>query len=177
MVTNTAAAIGGLAWLLIEWKLSRKPTLLGLASGAIAGLVGITPAAGFVTISGALAIGALAGIIGFFGVAVLKHRLGYDDSLDAFGIHGLCGIWGAIATGLFADPSVTEGAAGLLYGNPGQVWIQILSILGTIVFCATATFIIVLLTKSITNGIRVEKDDEAMGLDTALHGERAFEIE
>ncbi len=177
MVTNTAAAIGGLAWLFIEWKHSKKPTLLGLASGAIAGLVGITPAAGFVTLPGALAIGLISGILGYFGVAILKHRLGYDDSLDAFGIHGLCGIWGAMATGLFASPSVTKGAAGLFYGNPGQVWIQFLSIIGTIAFSAAGTFMIVLITKAVTNGIRVEKEDELTGLDTALHGERAFEIE
>ncbi|MBU1340698.1 MAG: ammonium transporter [Proteobacteria bacterium] len=177
LVTNTAAAIGGLAWLFVEWKHSKKPTLLGLASGAIAGLVGITPAAGFVTLTGALAIGAVSGIIGFFGVAVLKLKLGYDDSLDAFGIHGLCGMWGAIATGLFAAPSITEGAAGLFYGNPKQVLIQLLSIVGTIAFSATATVIVILVTKTLTKGIRVDRDDELAGLDNALHGERAFEIE
>ncbi|CCK78429.1 MULTISPECIES: ammonium transporter [Desulfobacula] len=177
LVTNTAAAMGGLAWLFVEWKHSKKPTLLGLASGAIAGLVGITPAAGFVTLAGALVIGAVAGIIGFFGVAVLKQKLGYDDSLDAFGIHGLCGMWGAMATGLFASPSITEGAAGLFYGNPGQVWIQFLSIVGTIAFSATATLIVVLVTRMLTNGLRVDREEEFAGLDNALHGERAFEIE
>lgn len=177
LVTNTAAAMGGLAWLFIEWKHSKKPTLLGLASGVITGLVGITPAAGFVSLTGALAIGAVSGIIGFFGVAVLKQKLGYDDSLDAFGIHGLCGIWGAMATGLFASPSITQGAAGLFYGNPKQVWIQFLSIVGTIAFSATATLIVVFITKLLTNGLRVDRDDELAGLDNALHGERAFEIE
>ena len=177
MVTNTAAAIGGLAWLFVEWKHSKKPTVLGLASGAITGLVAITPAAGFVTLSGALIIGALSGIIGYIGVAVLKQKLGYDDSLDAFGIHGLCGIWGAIATGLFASPTVTQGAAGFFYGNPKQLWIQILSILGTMAFSAIGTLIVIFVTKLITNGIRVERDDELAGLDNALHGERAFEIE
>ncbi len=177
LVTNTAAAIAGLAWLFVEWKISRTPTLLGLASGAIAGLVAITPAAGFVTLPGAMIIGAVSGMLGYFGVAVLKHKLGYDDSLDAFGIHGLCGIWGAIATGIFASPSITKGAAGLFYGNPKQVWIQFLSIIGTAAFSATATFIVVLITKKITKGLRVEKDEEQAGLDNALHGERAFEIE
>ncbi|WP_457554278.1 ammonium transporter [Desulfobacula sp.] len=177
LVTNTAAAMGGLSWLSVEWKHSKKPTLLGLASGAIAGLVGITPAAGFVSLSGALAIGALSGIIGFFGVAVLKRKMGYDDSLDAFGIHGLCGIWGALATGLFANPSVTEGAAGLVYGNPKQVWIQFLSIIGTITFSALATLIVIFITSLLTNGLRVDREDELAGLDNALHGERAFEIE
>jgi Amt family ammonium transporter len=177
LVTNTAAAMGGLAWLFVEWKHSKKPTLLGLASGVIAGLVGITPAAGFVSLTGALVIGIIAGVIGYFGVAVLKYKLNYDDSLDAFGIHGLCGMWGAIATGLFATPSITEGAAGLFYGNPKQVWIQFLSIVGTIAFSATATLIVIFTTKMLTNGIRVDRDDELAGLDNALHGERAFEIE
>ncbi|HCY86191.1 MAG TPA: ammonia channel protein [Desulfobacteraceae bacterium] len=177
MVTNTAAAIGGLAWLFTEWKITGKPTLLGLASGAIAGLVGITPAAGFVTLAGGFAIGIASGIIGYLGVAVLKHKLGYDDSLDAFGIHGLCGIWGAVATGLFASPTVTEGAAGLFYGNPKQVLIQIASIIGTIIFSVIATTIVVYITKAVCGGLRVEPDHELEGLDQALHGERAFEIE
>ncbi len=177
MVTNTAASAAGLAWLFIEWSISKKPTLLGLASGAIAGLVGITPAAGFVTLGGALVIGIVAGGVGYYGVAVLKHKLGYDDSLDAFGIHGLCGIWGALATGLFASPSVTEGAAGLFYGNPGQVWTQLVSIVATIAFSAIATLIVVSITRILTGGLRVEKEDELRGLDNALHGERAFEIE
>ncbi len=177
MVTNTAASAAGLAWLFIEWSISKKPTLLGLASGAIAGLVGITPAAGFVTLGGALVIGIVAGGLGYYGVAVLKHKLGYDDSLDAFGIHGLCGIWGALATGLFASPSVTEGAAGLFYGNPGQVWTQFVSIIATIAFSAIATLIVVSVTRVVTGGLRVEREDELRGLDNSLHGERAFEIE
>ena len=177
LVTNTAAAAGGLAWLFIEWKLSQKPTLLGMASGAIAGLVAITPAAGFVTLPYSLVIGLLSGAIGYFGVVVLKKKLGYDDSLDAFGIHGLCGMWGALATGLFASPAVTEGAAGLFYGNPGQVWIQLVSILATIAFSATATLAVVYVTRLLTSGLRVDAQDEQAGLDNALHGERAFEIE
>ncbi len=177
LVTNSAAAIGGITWMFVEWKYIGKPTLLGLASGVITGLVAITPAAGFVTLSGALIIGAISGIIGFLGVVVLKHKLSYDDSLDAFGIHGLCGIWGALATGLFASPSITQGAAGLFYGNPGQVWIQFLSIAGTIAFSAAATIIVIYVTKMLTNGIRVDKDDELAGLDNTFHGERAFEIE
>ena len=177
MVTNTAAAMGGLAWLFVEWKIAGKPTVLGMASGAIAGLVGITPAAGFVTLAGGLAIGLVAGILGYIGVAVLKNKLGYDDSLDAFGIHGLCGIWGALATGLFASPTVTEGAAGLFYGNPGQIVTQALSIIGTAAFSAVATLVVIYITKILTNGIRVADDEELAGLDNALHGERAFEIE
>ncbi|MCA1788194.1 MAG: ammonium transporter, partial [Desulfobacteraceae bacterium] len=165
------------AWLFIEWKISGKPTLLGLASGVISGLVAITPAAGFVTLSGSLIIGLMAGAVGYYGVVSLKKKLGYDDSLDAFGIHGLCGMWGALATGLFASPAVTEGARGLFYGNFGQVWIQLISIIGTIAFSAVATLIVVHVTKLICGGLRVDGQDEQTGLDSALHGERGFEIE
>lgn len=177
MVTNTAAATGGLAWMFVEWKRSKSPTLLGIASGAVAGLVGITPAAGFVALEGAFAIGIVAGVLGYAGVAVIKQRLGYDDSLDAFGIHGICGIWGAVATGLFASPAVTRGAAGLFYGNPKQVLIQILSIIGTIAFSALGTLAVVQATRILTRGLRVDTEAELAGLDNALHGERAFEIE
>lgn len=177
LTTNTAASAGGLAWMFVEWKHNGKPTLLGLASGAIAGLVGITPAAGYVGLSSALIIGIIGGLIGFWGVAVLKHKIGYDDSLDAFGIHGLCGIWGAVATGLFANPAITEGAAGLFYGNGSQVLIQVVSILATIAYSACATLLVIFLTKLITGGLRVEKENELLGLDNAIHGERAFEIE
>jgi ammonium transporter, Amt family len=177
LVTNTAAATAGLAWLFIEWKISGKPTVLGLASGVISGLVAITPAAGFVTLSGSLIIGLVAGAVGYFGVVKLKKKLGYDDSLDAFGIHGLCGMWGALATGLFASPAVTEGAIGLFYGNVGQVWIQLVSIIGTIAFSAVATLIVVYVTRLVCGGLRVDGQDEQAGLDNSLHGERAFEIE
>ncbi len=176
MVTNTSAAMGALAWMFAEWIVDKKPTVLGLASGVVAGLVGITPAAGFVGLPAALAIGLGAGLLGYISVAKLKHRLGYDDSLDAFGVHGVCGMWGAIATGLFANPAITDGAAGLFYGNPGQLWIQILSIIGTIIFAAVATLIVIGITSILTGGLRVEKDDEIQGLDSAIHGERAFEI-
>ncbi|MDJ0784314.1 MAG: ammonium transporter [Desulfosarcinaceae bacterium] len=176
LVTNTSAALGGLVWMGTEWLVDRKPTVLGLASGIVAGLVGITPAAGFVSLPGAFVIGIGAGLLGFFSVAKLKHRLGYDDSLDAFGVHGICGIWGAIATGLFADPSVTEGAAGLFYGNPKQVGIQLLSIVGTAAYSAVATLIVIYVTKALAGGLRVDGDNEIEGLDSALHGERGFEI-
>ncbi len=176
LVTNSSAAAGGLAWMAAEWYHSSKPTLLGIASGVVAGLVSITPGAGFVNLPGSLIIGFVAGIVGFISVSVLKHRLGYDDSLDAFGVHGLCGIWGAMATGLFADPSITEGAAGLFYGNPKQVWIQFISVVATIAFSAVATFVVILITKAVTSGLRVDKETEITGLDNALHGERAFEI-
>lgn len=177
LVTNTSAAMGALSWMFLEWMVSKKPTFLGLASGTVAGLVAITPAAGFVNLSASLLIGLGAGVIGFFSVTKLKQKLGYDDSLDAFGVHGLCGLWGALATGIFANPTVTEGAKGLLYGNPKQLWIQFISILATAVYSALGTFIIVIATKFITGGLRVERDDEIIGLDGSLHGERAFGID
>ncbi len=174
LVTNTSAAMGALAWMFAEWYVEKKPTVLGIASGAVAGLVAITPGAGFVNMPASLIIGLVSGTFGFYSVAVLKQKIGYDDSLDAFGVHGM---WGAVATGLFATPAITEGAAGLFYGNPKQLWIQIVSIVATILYTAVATVVVVLITKVLTGGLRVEHDDEIKGLDNSLHGERAFEIE
>jgi len=176
LVTNTSAAMAGMAWMLAEWTVAKRPTLLGLASGVVAGLVAITPAAGFVNLPASLVIGLVAGVLGFYSVAVLKHKIGYDDSLDAFGVHGVCGIWGALATGLFADPAIS-GASGLFYGNPAQLGIQAISIVATIAFTAVATLIIVYVTRLITGGLRVSREDEMMGLDNAIHGERAFDLD
>jgi Amt family ammonium transporter len=176
LVTNTSAAMGALAWMFAEWSINKSPTVLGLASGAVAGLVGITPAAGFVNMPAALIIGLFSGLLGFYSVAKLKQRLGYDDSLDAFGVHGICGMWGALATGIFANPNITEGASGLFYGNPKQLYIQLISILGTIAYTAVATAVVVVVTKALTGGLRVDKDCEIKGLDGSVHGERAFEI-
>ncbi|MFO8048893.1 MAG: ammonium transporter, partial [Desulfosudaceae bacterium] len=177
LVTNTSAAAAAMAWMFGEWIVSRKPTVLGIASGIVAGLVAITPAAGFVNLPASLIIGGVAGLLGFFSVALLKRKIGYDDSLDAFGVHGICGIWGAIATGLFANPSITEGARGLFYGNPGQLGIQLISIVATIAFTAVGTLVVILITRLITGGLRVTRDDEIMGLDNTIHGERAFELD
>ncbi len=177
LVTNTSAAMGALAWMFAEWLINKKPTLLGLASGIIAGLVAITPAAGFVNLPAALIIGLVAGVLGFYSVAKLKQKLGYDDSLDAFGVHGMCGLWGALATGLFANPTVNESAKGLFYGNPKQLWIQVISIVATAVFSAAGTLIVIYLTKWLTGGLRVTEENEVAGLDSAIHGERAFEIQ
>jgi Amt family ammonium transporter len=176
LVTNTSAAMGALAWMFSEWIYNKKPTVLGLASGVVAGLVAITPAAGFVGLPASLVIGFVAGVFGFYSVTILKHKLGYDDSLDAFGVHGMCGMWGGLATGLFANPEITEGARGLFYGNPGQLGIQIVSIAATIAFSAIGTIIVVLITKLVTGGLRVDRESEMEGLDNAIHGERAFEI-
>lgn len=177
LVTNTSAAIAGLSWMFSEWIVTKKPTVLGLASGIVAGLVSITPAAGFVNMQAALIIGLVAGVFGYYSVAVLKHKLGYDDSLDAFGVHGMCGIWGALATGLFANPVITEGAAGLFYGNPKQLWIQFVSVVATAIYTAIGTLVVIYVTKAITGGIRVDTESEVQGLDSSIHGERAFELE
>ncbi len=177
LVTNTSAAMGALAWMFAEWLVNKKPTVLGIASGVVAGLVAITPAAGFVSFSASLAIGLGAGLFGFYSVAVLKQKIGYDDSLDAFGVHGMCGIWGALATGIFANPGINEAGTGLLFGNPKQLLVQLISIVGTISYTAIATLIIVYITKFVTGGIRVDEENEIQGLDNAIHGERAFEID
>jgi Amt family ammonium transporter len=176
LVTNTSASMAALAWMFAEWIFDKKPTVLGLASGIVAGLVAITPAAGFVNLPASMIIGLVAGVLGYYSVTVLKKKLAYDDSLDAFGIHGICGIWGALATGIFANPAITAGARGLIYGNPKQLLIQIISILATVVFTAIATLAVVYVTKLITGGLRVEAENEIEGLDSSLHGERAFEI-
>ena len=141
----------------------------------MSGLVGITPAAGFVDASGAIFIGVISGAIGYYGVVKLKKILGYDDTLDVFGIHGLVGIWGAVATGIFANPDI-NGAAGLLYGNPGQVLTQLYGVGVTIFYSAIATTILYKLTTLITSGGRVKKELEEEGLDLAYHGEKGFDI-
>jgi Amt family ammonium transporter len=173
--TNTAAAVAALSWMFVEWMHSGKPTVLGLASGAVGGLVAITPAAGFVNITGAIVIGIAAGVIPFFAVALLKPKLGYDDTLDAFGIHGIGGTIGAILTGVFADPSINELGKGLLYGNAGQLWTQIAASLITFLYSAIATAIIFMIIKY-TVGLRVEEEDEVIGLDESQHGEKAYNL-
>ncbi|MGC1456108.1 MAG: ammonium transporter [Nitrospirota bacterium] len=171
--TNTATAVAAIAWLSVEWMHSGKPTVLGLASGAVGGLVAITPAAGFVNIGGAIVIGIAAGVIPFFAVAKLKPMFGYDDTLDAFGIHGIGGTIGALLTGVFADPAINEAGKGLLYGNPGQLWTQFIAVAVTLVYSAAMTFIIFMVIKA-TVGLRVGAEEETIGLDESEHGERAY---
>jgi len=177
LVTNTSAAAAALAWMFTEWLINKKPTVLGIASGVVAGLVAITPAAGFVGLGSSILIGIAAGVLGFFSVARLKLKIGYDDSLDAFGVHGMCGTLGALATGLFADPAVNAAGTGLFFGNPMQIVIQLVSILATAVFTAVGTLVLIYVTKALAGGLRVEEENERIGLDSAVHGERAFEIE
>jgi Amt family ammonium transporter len=171
--TNTATAMAAISWMVVEWLHSGRPTVLGLASGAVGGLVAITPAAGFVNIGGALVIGIAAGVIPFFAVAMMKPRFGYDDTLDAFGIHGVGGTVGALLTGVFADPAINEAGKGLLYGNPGQLWTQTVAILVTLVYSGVMTFVIFMIIKA-TVGLRVGAEEETIGLDESEHGERAY---
>jgi Amt family ammonium transporter len=167
--TQLATAAAALAWMFSEWLVHGKPTLLGLASGAIAGLVAITPACGFVDPKGALVIGLAAGVICYIASTGLKKMLRYDDSLDVFGVHGVGGIVGAILTGVFAAEAY-GGKAGLLEGNFAQVPIQVYGVLATIAWAGIATFVILIVLKY-TIGIRVSEAAEVEGLDVALHGE------
>lgn len=168
-VTQIASAAAALTWMFTEWALKGKPSMLGIISGAVGGLVAITPASGFVGPGGALAIGMVSGICCYWGAVWLKHALGYDDSLDVFGVHGIGGIVGAILTGVFAREAI-GGTAGLIEGNPAQVWIQIQGIIATIVYSAVVSFIILKLIDLVI-GLRVEEEAEIGGLDLALHGE------
>ncbi|OFX12531.1 MAG: ammonia channel protein [Alphaproteobacteria bacterium RIFOXYD12_FULL_60_8] len=169
LVTQVAAAAAALAWMFAEWMLRKKPSALGAISGAVAGLVAITPASGFVGVGGALVIGAVAGVFCFWGATGLKHALKYDDSLDAFGVHGIGGIIGAVLTGVFAVEGI-GGVPGLLEGNSGQVLTQLYGIGATLVWSAVASFIL-LKVIDLVMGLRVTPDEETEGLDVVLHGE------
>jgi Amt family ammonium transporter len=168
-VTQIATATAALAWMLVEWLVHRKPSVLGIISGAVAGLVAITPASGFVGPVGALWIGAAAGVGCFFASTTIKKALGYDDSLDVFGIHAVGGIIGALLTGVFAVEAI-GGKTGLLEGNAGQVLTQLYGITATIVWCAVASFVILIIV-NILVGVRVSQAVEVEGLDINLHGE------
>jgi len=170
VVTQVATAAAAMGWMFAEWMAKGKPSVLGIASGAVAGLVAITPASGFVGPMGSIVIGVAAGVICFWGATSLKNMLGYDDSLDAFGVHAIGGIVGALLTGVFAVKSI-GGTAGLLEGNPGQVWTQIVGILGTLIYDAIATYIILKVVDMVI-GLRVTEEQEREGLDLSLHGER-----
>ncbi len=169
-VTQIATAAAALSWMVAEWKMRGKPSVLGVISGAVAGLVAITPASGYVDPAGALFIGLIAGVVCMLSAVMLKPRLGYDDSLDAFGVHGVGGILGAILTGVFARAAIYGGEGGLLDGHPGLVGIQIAGALATIAWSMIATFAILMALKH-TIGLRVSKEVEIDGLDLSLHGE------
>lgn len=172
VATNTAAAAAALSWMFVSWRASGKPSLLGAACGAVAGLVAITPAAGFVTPGAAVIIGLVAGIVCYLAVGAL-NRANLDDSLDVFGVHGVGGIWGAVATGLFAVTAVNSaGANGLFYGNPSQVLIQLGAIAVTGSYGFVVTFVLLKILDKVM-GLRVSTQEEEVGLDISLHGEFA----
>jgi len=176
VTTNTATAMAVLSWCLLEWIFAGKPTTVGAASGAVAGLVAITPACGFVDIGGSLWIGALVSAFCYFMVAYVKPRLGYDDTLDAFGVHFIGGLWGALAVGVFATKLVNSaGADGLLLGNPAQLMNQVYACGITIAYTGIVTAIICFVVDK-TIGMRVSQEDEVVGLDLTQHHERAYTI-
>ncbi|MDR3176686.1 MAG: ammonium transporter [Desulfovibrio sp.] len=173
VTTHLAASAGILGWLCAEWKYTGKPTTLGAVSGALAGLVAITPGAGFVGVLPSILIGFVGGLV-CYGAVLLKSRLGYDDALDVVGIHGAGGTWGALATGIFATAAV-NGVDGLAYGNAQQMWPQILSVAAAWIYGYTASRILLHLTDMVL-GLRAKPESELMGLDISEHNERAYQI-
>ncbi len=174
VVTNTSAAMGALAWMTMSWWLGGKPSVLGAASGSIAGLGAITPAAGFVTPMAAIIIGLVAGVLCYFACR-LRLKTRFDDALDVWGVHGVCGTWGVLATGLFATLAINPaGANGLFYGNPAQLGVQLLTVAVTWVFSFAATFGI-LKVIDLVFGLGLEEEEEAIGLDVSQHGEPAYQ--
>ncbi|MGI6565223.1 ammonium transporter [uncultured Methanosphaera sp.] len=174
ITTNTATATAMIVWILVDiWK-TGKPTILGAITGAVAGLVAITPAAGYVDVPASIVIGATTVFVSYFAISYLKPKLGYDDALDAFGVHGMSGTWGAILTGVFAAPAI-NGATGLLYGNPSQLGIQIISIVAVAVYAFIVTYIIAQVLDK-TMGIRVDEQTEIEGLDANEHEELGYRI-
>ena len=176
VATNTAGAAAGLTWMILEWALNGKPTLLGICTGAVTGLAAVTPASGFIGPVTSIFVGATAGVFCYFMISVAKNKLGYDDTLDAFGAHGIGGIWGVLATGLFASLAVNPaGANGLFFGNPGQFRVQLIATLATIAYSFAVTFLIFKLV-DMAVGVRVKEKEETIGLDLTQHHEQAYTV-
>lgn len=173
LVTHISAAVAALTWAVLEWVIDKRPTVVGTSTGAIAGLATITGAAGYVGVPGAIAIGIIASVICFLMVAYVKPKLGYDDSLDAFGVHGVGGIIGVVLTGVLASPLIQPNYSGAIYGNFHQLWIQLLAAGSTILFSGVGTYILFKLTDKLV-GVKVNDKQEALGLDEAQHGETAY---
>ena len=173
LVTHISAAVAAITWATLEWVIDKRPTVVGTSTGAIAGLATITGAAGFVGVPGAIIIGIIASVVCFVMVAYVKPKLGYDDSLDAFGVHGVGGILGVILTGVLASPFIQANYSGAIYGNFNQLWTQLLAAGVTIVFSGIGTFILFKITDKLI-GVRVNDKQEALGLDEAQHGETAY---
>jgi len=176
VTTHIATAAAGITWALIEWWHNGTPTILGAATGAVAGLVAVTPACGFVNPMNAMFIGMMVAVVCYLAVAIIKSKVGYDDSLDAFGVHGVGGTVGTIATGLFAEKAINAaGADGLLFGNPHQLYVQSLSLIVTVVFAAIMTFVIFKIVDAVL-GMRVEEKNEIVGLDLTQQSEAAYTV-
>ena len=173
VVTHTSAAVAALTWMLLESIVNGKPTVVGASTGAVAGLVAITPASGYVEIGGALVIGAVMSLISFTFMVFVRKRLSYDDALDVFSVHGLGGIWGAVATGLFATGTVANGVRGALYGNAAQLGVQLLSVAAAVAIAVVGTIVCWLLAMLLTGGkVRASEAEQASGLDLSQHGEQ-----
>lgn len=172
--TNTAAAAAAVVWMLLAWR-DQKPSVLGIATGAVVGLVAITPAAGFVTPMASILIGAIAAPISYYCIKFIKSRK-LDESLDVWGCHGMAGVWGALATGIFASPTINPLGTGLLYGNPNQLVTQLITVVATASFSFIVTFVIARVLDAVF-GLSVSKEEEQMGLDISEHGERAYALE
>jgi Amt family ammonium transporter len=174
--THIAGAAAGATWAILDWLKFKKPTTLGMITGAIAGLAAVTPASGFVTPGGAIWIGVGAGVFPWLAVTYIKGTLGYDDSLDAFGVHGIGGTWGVIATGIWATKMINpDGADGLLYGNPAQLWIQIKAVVVTIVYSFVVGIVLLKLVDAAMK-LRVSEHEERVGLDLTQHREAAYTL-
>jgi Amt family ammonium transporter len=173
LVTHLAAATAAITWALIEWFSHKTPSTVGIATGAVAGLVAITPAAGFVDVRGAIAIGFIVSVVCFIAVSKIKPKLGYDDTLDAFGVHGIGGMIGAICTGIFAVPSIQSAYSGAVTGNFKQVWIQLIAVVVVLIYSGVMTFILFKVIDKFTR-IRAESIVEEEGLDIYEHGESAY---
>lgn len=177
LVTHIATCVAAVSWMTVDWIVNRKPTTVGACTGAVAGLVAITPAAGTADIPGAICIGLVASLVCFWMVAVVKPKFGYDDALDAFGVHGIGGMVGSVLTGVFATRAVTgaDGVQGALYGDWHQLWVQTATTLISVVFSAVMTFVIFRITDAVC-GIRVMRRVEEEGLDVYEHGEAAYDM-
>lgn len=173
MVTHIAAATAALGWVILDWFVGKKPTIVGICTGAVAGLVAITPAAGFVGVTGALIIGLTVSVICFIMVAYVKPKLGYDDALDAFGVHGIGGMVGAILTGVLATPAIQSAYSGAAYGNIRQLTVQLIAVGATIAYSGIGTFLLFKITEKLI-GLRATDKEEAVGLDETQHGETAY---
>ncbi len=173
LVTQLSAAAAAITWAILDWIIGKKPTLVGVATGAVAGLVAITPASGFVDVTGALIIGVMVSLVCFFMVAYVKPKTGYDDALDAFGVHGIGGVLGALLTGLLATPAIQAAYSGAFYGNTHQFVVQLMAVLSTVIYSGVGTFVLFIVVDKLF-GLRATEKQEAIGMDEAMHGETAY---